>query len=179
MMKTMRKNTMPQNTDPESPADSGRELTIHLGLRWGDMDAYGHINNVQFVRLLEEARVRLLGSPTKSVAENAAEDDVAVQLFSKAGSDTSSVVAKQTLEYLAQLEYRTAPVAVFMSVSRIGGASFDLAYIIAEPDKSVVYIKAETTVVFVNRSTGRPRRITEDEREILRGLLSGSVKFRR
>ena len=26
-------------------------------LRWSDMDAYGHVNNVQFLRLLEDARV--------------------------------------------------------------------------------------------------------------------------
>lgn len=169
---------MPANAQAERTDDVARELSIDLGLRWGDMDAYGHINNVQFVRLLEEARVRLLGSPTKSMA-GGAEDDVAVQLFSKAGSDTSSVVATQTVEYVAQLEYRTAPVTVFMSVSRMGGASFDLAYIIAEPDKSAVYVKAQTTVVFVNRSTGAPRRITPEEREILRGLLGGPVKFRR
>lgn len=170
---------MSSNAEQKAPADAPRELSIALDLRWGDMDAYGHVNNVQFVRLLEEARVRLLGSPTKSMSANGADDDVAVQLFSKAGSDTSSVVATQTVEYVAQLEYRTSPVTVFMSVSRIGGASFDLAYTIAEPDKSAVYVKAATTVVFVNRSTGAPRRITADEREILRGLLSEPVKFRR
>ena len=26
-------------------------------LRWSDMDAYGHVNHVQFLRLLEDARV--------------------------------------------------------------------------------------------------------------------------
>ena len=26
-------------------------------LRWSDMDAYGHVNNVQYLRLLEEARI--------------------------------------------------------------------------------------------------------------------------
>lgn len=157
---------------------NGRELVVHLDLRWGDMDAYGHVNNVQFVRLLEEARVRLLGSPTKSMSESP-DDDVAVQLFSKAGSDTSSVVAKQTVEYRAQLEYRTAPITVFLAVSRIGGASFDIVYSIAEPDKSVTYVRAETTVVFVNRDSGRPRRITDTEREILGGLLVDPVRFRR
>ncbi|UTW10501.1 acyl-CoA thioesterase [Marinobacterium rhizophilum] len=34
--------------------------SCHLPLRWGDMDAYGHINNVQYIRYLEEARVQLL-----------------------------------------------------------------------------------------------------------------------
>ena len=30
---------------------------VHVPLRWSDMDAYGHVNNVQFLRLLEDARV--------------------------------------------------------------------------------------------------------------------------
>ena len=30
-------------------------------LRWSDMDAYGHVNNVQFLRLLEDARVIAFG----------------------------------------------------------------------------------------------------------------------
>lgn len=39
---------------------------VLLELRWGDMDAYGHVNNVTQMQLLEEARVRALGSPTQS-----------------------------------------------------------------------------------------------------------------
>lgn len=29
-------------------------------LRWSDMDAYGHVNNVVFLRYLEEARIDFL-----------------------------------------------------------------------------------------------------------------------
>ena len=31
-----------------------------LPVRWGDMDAYGHVNNALYMRYLEEARVQLL-----------------------------------------------------------------------------------------------------------------------
>ena len=34
--------------------------SITLELRWGDMDAYGHLNNTVYFRFFEEARVRLL-----------------------------------------------------------------------------------------------------------------------
>ena len=36
---------------------------IEIPVRWGDMDAYGHINNVQIVQLMEEARVMVFGIP--------------------------------------------------------------------------------------------------------------------
>ncbi|GAC1371541.1 MAG: hypothetical protein NVSMB43_07620 [Pseudarthrobacter sp.] len=34
-----------------------------MPMRWGDMDAYGHINNVQIVRMMEEARIAAFGPP--------------------------------------------------------------------------------------------------------------------
>ncbi|MBY4678049.1 acyl-CoA thioesterase [Marinobacterium arenosum] len=46
----------PQNTD--------RKL-LHscvLPLRWGDMDAYGHVNNAMYMRYLEEARCQMLAA---------------------------------------------------------------------------------------------------------------------
>ncbi|MFM6850406.1 MAG: thioesterase family protein, partial [Terrabacter sp.] len=34
-----------------------KPYAAQVALRWSDMDAYAHINNVQFLRLLEDARV--------------------------------------------------------------------------------------------------------------------------
>ncbi|HNP15801.1 MAG TPA: thioesterase family protein, partial [Terrimesophilobacter sp.] len=38
-------------------------IHIPIPLRWGDLDAYNHVNNVQMMRILEEARVRALWAP--------------------------------------------------------------------------------------------------------------------
>ena len=32
-------------------------LSMPVALRWADLDAYGHVNNVEVLRLLEEARI--------------------------------------------------------------------------------------------------------------------------
>ena len=40
---------------PGHPAS--RPYRVEVPLRWSDMDAYGHVNNVQYLRLLEDARV--------------------------------------------------------------------------------------------------------------------------
>ncbi len=32
----------------------------HVQLRWSDMDALRHVNNVQFLRFLEDARVQMM-----------------------------------------------------------------------------------------------------------------------
>ena len=33
-------------------------LTVPIGLRWSDFDAYAHVNNAEMFRLLEEARIQ-------------------------------------------------------------------------------------------------------------------------
>ena len=37
-------------------------LEIPVQLRWSDMDAYQHVNNVEMLRLLEEARIEAFWS---------------------------------------------------------------------------------------------------------------------
>lgn len=132
-----------------------------LSLRWGDMDAYRHVNNVQVVRLLEEARVRAFGLAT---------DDGSAPMLA-----TGMVVASHRVTYLKPLDYRVAPVAVDLWVSRTGGASFDVDYEVCEPDATAVgelrsYVRATTTCVAYDFDAGRPRRLGDDERARLAGL---------
>jgi acyl-CoA thioester hydrolase len=55
--------------------DAGRKLllTTRIPVRWGDMDAYGHLNNTLYFRFFEQARVEWieqLGFPVRSEAES-------------------------------------------------------------------------------------------------------------
>ncbi len=53
-MDNERDNTM-------SESQNRRSLyQCQIPVRWGDMDAYGHVNNALYMRYLEEARVQLL-----------------------------------------------------------------------------------------------------------------------
>ena len=45
---------------------SGAPLRVQVPMRWGDMDAYGHVNNIAVVQLLEEARVAAFGVPASA-----------------------------------------------------------------------------------------------------------------
>ncbi|NAZ77605.1 acyl-CoA thioesterase [Kineococcus sp. T13] len=134
-----------------------------LSLRWGDMDAYRHVNNVEVLRLLEEARVRAFGM---------AHRDGGVPMLA-----TGMVVARHTVDYLSPLDYRLEPVAVDLWVSRTGGASFEVSYEVLEPDEAAVgelrtYVRATTTCVAYDFAAGRPRRLGDGERSQL-ALLAG------
>ncbi|WP_346243023.1 acyl-CoA thioesterase [Micrococcus luteus] len=45
---------------------ASRSVEVRIPLRWADMDAYGHVNNIAVVQLLEEARVAAFGVPANT-----------------------------------------------------------------------------------------------------------------
>ena len=144
---------------------------VLVPLRWADMDAYGHVNNVEFLRLLEQARVQVLPMwfPQGS------------RLF-----EQGIVAARHEIEYLVPLDYRPEPVVVESWITRIGGASFDLGYVVRDGSdpagaggEPVHYVLAETTIALYDLAAGVTRRMTPGEREGLAAHLGGPVPFRR
>ncbi len=131
-------------------------IHIPIPLRWGDLDAYNHVNNVAVMRILEEARVRALWIPEHGDALPTA------VLDATAGSDTNTLIAGHVVEYLAAIEYHREPLDVQMWISAVGGASADISYEVFSEDSLVV--RAESTMVFFDVASQRPRRITERER---------------
>lgn len=110
------------------------------------MDAYGHVNNVVFLRYLEEARIDFLFRPEKDFKQG-------------------SVVARHEIDYKRQLVHRHHPVDIELWVTEIRAASFTLAYEVKDGD--VVYVRASTVIVPFDFEAQRPRRITAEEREFL------------
>lgn len=142
-------------------------MRIPTPLRWSDMDAYGHVNNVVFLRLLEDARV---------------------QAFHARGSDdggdvvgTGLLVARHEIDYLAPLHWRPDPVSVDLWVSDVRGASFDMDYEVldGEPGKGSVYARARSTMVVYDLEAQRPRRLTDKERTTIDDWRDTPVPLRR
>ncbi|GGV32429.1 thioesterase [Streptomyces longisporoflavus] len=120
-------------------------------LRWSDMDAFGHVNNVVFLRYLEEARI-----------------DFMFRLAPGDGSPSfsgGSVVARHEIDYVRPLVHRHSPVTIESWVTKIGAASLSISYEVKDPDQ--VYVRASTIVVPFNLEAQRPRRITAEEKAML------------
>lgn len=110
------------------------------------MDAYGHVNNVVFLRYLEEARIDFLFRPEKDFKQG-------------------SVVARHEIDYKRQLVHRHTSVDIELWVTEIRAASFTLTYEVKDDD--LVYVRASTVIVPFDFEAQRPRRITAEEREFL------------
>ncbi|WP_432094374.1 acyl-CoA thioesterase [Streptomyces sp. bgisy100] len=129
--------------------------TYSCPLRWSDMDAFGHVNNVVFLRYLEEARIDFMHRLATADGN---------------GSFTGgSVVARHEIDYLRPLVHRHEPVTVETWVTKIGAASMTVSYEVKDAEQ--VYVRASTTVVPFDFASGRPRRITTEERTVLERYL--------
>ena len=82
------------------------------------------------------------------------------------------MVAHQSIDHLIPIEFPCAPVIIESWVSRIGGASFTLDYVMLDSaDESRVYAKAKSVLVPFNQETHKSRRLTDREREVLGWFL--------
>jgi acyl-CoA thioester hydrolase len=153
------------------------------------MDAYGHVNNVEMLRLLEEARIEAFWAhpaPAAGAAAPSAPDREAwptAVLDAGPGARTATLVARQEIEYLRPLGYRRTPVVVDMWIGHLGGASIEVCYEVHDDVPSDgapgPYARALTTLVLVDAETGAPRRIGDVERAAWLPYVEEPPTFRR
>jgi len=159
-------------------------LEVPVQLRWSDMDAYAHVNNVEMLRLLEEARIEVFWRhPVGPDGEQPDAARATAVLDAGPGAVTSTLVARQEIQYVRPLPYRRAPVVVELWIGHLGGASLDVCYEVrdvpASSAGSTVYAKATTTIVLVDSATGAPRRLTPAERTVWEPYVEDPVVIRR
>jgi acyl-CoA thioester hydrolase len=84
-------------------------VTIDLPVQWGDMDAFGHVNNVLYLRWFESARIAYF------------ERAGMMRTMPKVGP----IMARQSIDYRMPLHYPDT-VSVSCAVSSVGRTSFQL-----------------------------------------------------
>lgn len=131
-------------------------------LRWGDMDAFGHVNNVAYFSYLEESRTAMLfAGPAASAIPRLA---------------TGVVVARHEINYRRPLDWRAAPIDIHVWVSELRAASFTLSYELF--DAGVLIADAVTVCVPFELAEGRPRRLDAAETEFLGHFVDGAPPTR-
>lgn len=136
---------------------------VDVPIRWSDMDAYGHVNNVAFLRLMEDGRVYALrdwfGHDRNLI-------------------DDGLLVARQEIDYLAPLTFDYRPARISMWCSRVSGASFDIGYAVRQGEDERTFALAEVTLVAYDLQAGAPRRLTEQERAALAAVSAEPAALR-
>ncbi|WP_336645646.1 acyl-CoA thioesterase [Microbacterium sp. USHLN186] len=155
----------------------GRRLHIPIHLRWGDLDAFNHVNNTSMLKLLEEARVRAFWKP--GPGEQAPETAV---LDSGIDQGVLTLIARQEIEYLAPVPYQRRPLEVQMWFGKLGGSSVDVCYEVhnhPDSDQRTIYARSTAVIVLVDAATGRPVRIAEDMRAAWEPFVGEPISYAR
>jgi acyl-CoA thioester hydrolase len=147
-------------TDETAPAPaSGRRLHVPIPLRWGDLDALGHVNNTSMLKLLEEARLRAFWRPEDGT--DAAPTAVFDMNVLEGGGTQATLIARQEIEYLHPVPYGQRPLDVQLWIGGIGGSSVEVCYEVWSPQgeqPQALYARAPAVVVLVDTASGRPTR---------------------
>jgi acyl-CoA thioester hydrolase len=113
-------------------------------VRWGDLDAFGHVNNATYLVYAQEARYA----------------------WSKM---LEMVVARAEVDFIAPIYTGDIYLDIEIWVHSIGNSSFGLTYEVKNGDELVARIK--TVQVTVSMETKKSRPINDAEREFLTQYL--------
>ncbi|WP_159614098.1 thioesterase family protein [Glutamicibacter sp. JC586] len=147
-------------------------LRVQVPMRWGDMDAYGHVNNVNLIRLMEEARIAGFGVPGGTGAPGM---EPKAEIFSAVPAGIQILVVEHRVRYSKPLEYRNVPVNVDLWVANIKPASFEICYEFRDPVQDYLCVKAATTLAYFDPRTSRVQRLSAEERQGLSAFEGAST----
>lgn len=121
----------------DSPSGQIRLFTCPIKVRWGDMDAMGHVNNTCYFRYCEQARMEWFAGVDLAGSEAAGSQIVIINAF---------------CEFLVPVVYPSSLI-VEMYADAPGNSSFMSHYIIREDTaKGTVYCNGKAKIVWVNEA---------------------------
>lgn len=126
--------------------------TSRIPIRWGDMDAYGHVNNTVYFRYMEQARVELLEHLGFAIDTR------------KAGP----VIVNAACTFLAPLNY-PGVVEVRLFCGELGRSSIPTRYEIRLEGDDTVYAIGEAKIVWIDVASGQSVPVPDALRKTLAG----------
>lgn len=127
-----------------------------IPIRWGDMDAMGHVNNTVYFRYMEQARIGWFEALVPG---------------QQAWKSTGIVIVNAACHYKRPITY-PGTVDVRLLVGRIGTSSVATFYELRVDADPEPYASGEAMVVFVHMTTQRPVRIPDEMRARLERAMA-------
>ena len=123
--------------------------TTTIPIRWGDMDAQGHVNNTVYFRYMEQARIEWLLRVAEQIG---------------AGSTPGAVIVNASCTFIEPIEY-PGTVEVRMFIGPPGRSSFDTQYELWVAGRK--HAEGAAKIVWVDRATQRSTPLPDAVRSLL------------
>lgn len=144
----------------EPAARDQYELWIPIDVRWGDMDAFGHVNNARYFTYCESARIAYFAAVDLETVKEEPKHGPALV--------TATCNFRQQVHHPASLD-------VGARVSRIGRTSFGLDYLILLRGTDQVVADGTSVVVWIDYGAGQPIPVPEELKRRIRQLAEGGT----
>ncbi|MCD6638473.1 MAG: thioesterase family protein [Nocardioides sp.] len=152
----------------------GETFTTEIQARFRDINTAGHVDNVEAVRVLDEARLQFfLFAPLPGLPEGA------TGLLHLADEGVTDLVATQTVTYRSEMRF--APYQDFRArlwISRIGGSSFTVAGELRVESGGEPAVVWECVSVLWDHHAQSSWRINDDLRALLERYLGEPAAVR-
>jgi acyl-CoA thioester hydrolase len=121
-------------------------------VQWGDQDAFGHINNVVYIRWFESARIAYL--------EQSGLDPLLLQ------HGLGPILANVSCNYRRQLLYPDT-VTIGARITRLGRTSLTMRHAVLSHAQQAIVADGDSIVVTFNYKTQQSVEIPQDVREAI------------
>lgn len=126
--------------------------TSRMAIRWGDMDAYKHVNNTVYFRYMEQTRVEWLeanGYPCP-------------------GENDAPVIVNASCTFILPMTY-PGVVEVRMYAGHLGRSSVPTTYEMRIEGDARIYAEGAAKVVWIDPTTGKSVPLPESLRRLIGG----------
>jgi acyl-CoA thioester hydrolase len=125
-------------------------FTTILPIRWGDMDAMGHVNNTVYFRYMEQARIEWFEQLGYNTGQNAQE---------------GPVIVNASCTFLVPLVY-PGNVEVRMFIGHPGRSSLPTHYELRLQGDEKLYATGDAKMVWINPASGRSIPLPDNMRSL-------------
>ena len=128
-----------------------KELSVYpvihrQAVAWGDMDAFGHVNNVQYYRYMESARIAYL---------------MALNIFDQ---EILTVVASSQCKYLKPVFYPDV-LHIGARIEELRNSAFRMHYVLWSESQNQIVATGEAVMVCVDKVTSQKLNIPDSIRQ--------------
>lgn len=148
---------MPEQT-PQQPSSS---VEISLPVLWGNMDAFGHVNNTVYFRWFESARIAYL-------------DRAGLDELMKA-ERVGPILAAIQCSFRRQVVFPDT-VTITASVTRLGRSSLTMDHVVRSERLGTVVAEGSSTIVIFDYQSQRPVRVPDVVRQAFERLEGRAIE---